>query len=295
MKKYYTHLKAALCVVALVLPAMPVNAEKVTPAPQAAALPATTLSWSGERIDSWRGYTRHNFTIDGCKAWVVEPKKALPGNPWTWCMEFPDAFTDRTGVPQLLEKGFHHLHIEVGNTFGCPAALKHFDAFYTAITAKGLAPKGTLIGISRGGLYAYNWASLNPDKVVCIYGDAPVCDFKSWPGGKGKGTGSGGDWKALINCYGFKNEAEALAWTKNPIDNLKPLAKAKIPLIHVVGDADTVVPAAENTSIVEKRYKTLKGEITVFHKPKVGHHPHGLDDPKPVVDLILRHAGQSKP
>ncbi len=31
------------------------------------------------------------------------------------------------------------------------------------------------------------------------------------------------------------------------------------------------------------------GKITVFHKPAIGHHPHGLDDPKPLVDLILRY------
>ena len=130
-----------------------------------------------------------------------------------------------------------------------PAALKHFDAFYAAITAQGLAPRGTLIGISRGGLYAYNWASQNPDKVVCIYGDAPVCDFKSWPGGKGKGKGSARDWQALLKCYGFRDEAEALAWPKNPIDSLAPLAKARIPLIHVVGDVDDTVPVAENTAL----------------------------------------------
>jgi len=255
--------------------------------------PATTLTWPGEQMDTWFGYTRHLFPIEGCTAWVVEPKQARTGNPWTWCMEFPDAFTDRTGVPQLLEKGFHHLHIQVGNTFGCPAALKLFDAFYASITAKGLASKGTLIGISRGGLYAYNWASQNPDKVVCIYGDAPVCDFKSWPGGKGKGQGSLEDWKALIQYYGFKNEAEALAWSKNPIDTLEPLAKARIPLIHVVGDLDDAVPASENTAIIEARYKPLKGEITVFHKPLGGHHPHGLDDPQPVVDLILRYTTEA--
>ena len=44
-----------------------------------------------------------------------------------------------------------------------------------------------------------------------------------------------------------------------------------------------------NTAIIEQRYKTLNGEITVFHKPAVGHHPHGLDDPKPLVDLILHY------
>lgn len=249
----------------------------------------TSLTWSDEKADTWHGFRRHAFTVDGCEAWVVEPEKALPGNPWTWCMEFPDDFTDRTGVPRLLGEGFHHLHVQVGNTFGCPAALKHFDAFYNVITAKGLAGKGTLIGISRGGLYAYNWASLNPDKVVCIYGDAPVCDFKSWPGGKGIGNGSVADWQSLIQCYGFKDEAEALAWTKNPVDRLEPLARAGIPLIHVVGDVDESVPVKENSDVVASRYKTLNGDLTVFHKPTCGHHPHGLDDPTPMAELILRY------
>ena len=258
------------------------------PAAEPATQPPAGLSWPDEQIDTWRGYRRHVFKVDGCNCWVVEPKQAAPGNPWTWCMEFPDAFTERTGVPQLLEKGFHHVHIQVGNTFGCPAALKHFDAFYGAIAAKGLARKGALIGISRGGLYAYNWAAQNPDKVTCIYGDAPVCDFKSWPGGKGKGRPSRGDWAAVIRCYGFKDEAEALAYKLNPVDNLASLAKAKIPIIHVVGDADDVVPVAENTALVEERYRQLGGEISVLHKPGVGHHPHGLDDPKPLVDFILR-------
>jgi pimeloyl-ACP methyl ester carboxylesterase len=250
------------------------------------------LSWADEKIDVWNGYQRHIFQVDGCTCWVVEPKKALPGNPWTWCMEFPDAFTDRTGVPQLLEKGFHHFYMQVDNTFGCPSALKHFDAFYKSITGKGLAKKGALIGISRGGLYAYNWAALNPDKVACIYGDAPVCDFKSWPAGKGNGQGSGGDWQALITCYGFKDEAEALAYRGNPVDNLEALVKAKIPLIHVVGDADDVVPVEENTSLLESRYKKLGGAITVIHKPGVGHHPHGLDDSGPLVEFILKTAGK---
>ncbi|MGW8257270.1 MAG: alpha-L-fucosidase, partial [Thermoguttaceae bacterium] len=213
---------------------------------------ATPVSWPGEKMDTWHGYKRHLFTVDGCPAWVVEPKQPAVGNPWTWCMEFPDAFTERTAVLQLLEKGFYYLHIKVGNTYGCPAALKHFDAFYQAVTARGLAKKGTLIGISRGGLYAYNWAARNPDKIVCIYGDAPVCDFKSWPGGKGKSACRTADWAALIKDYGFKDEAEAMAYKHNPVDELAPLAKAHIPLLHVVGDADDVVPVAENTRIMEE-------------------------------------------
>ncbi len=251
-------------------------------------------SWPDEKIDVWMGYKRHLFTVDGCAAWVVEPKQSAAGNPWSWCMEFPDAFTERTGVPQLLERGFYHVHINVGNTYGCPAALNHFDAFYRAITAQGLAKKGTLIGISRGGLYAFNWAARNPSNVVCIYGDAPVCDFKSWPGGKGKGVGSPKDWAALIKDYGFTNQAEALAYKQNPIDELAPLASAGIPLIGVVGDADEVVPVDENLQIVEERYKALGGKIIVIHKPGAGHHPHGLDDPSPVVEFILEQTTKAR-
>jgi pimeloyl-ACP methyl ester carboxylesterase len=244
-------------------------------------------------VDFWHGHQWNLLTIDGCKAWVVEPNTPAKGNPWAWCMEFPDAFIDRTGAVQLLEHGFHYLHIEVGNTHGCPAAVKHFDGFYEAIIKRGLARKGTLIGVSRGGLYAYNWAAKNPDKVICIYGDAPVCDFKSWPGGKGKGRGSPTDWKALIQNYGFKDEAEAMAYRHNPIDNLAPLATAGVVLVHVVGDVDPIVPADENTQIVQERYTALGGTIVVHHKPDGGHHPHGLDDPTPVVNFILEHTAKA--
>jgi pimeloyl-ACP methyl ester carboxylesterase len=121
-----------------------------------------------------------------------------------------------------------------------------------------------------------------------------VCDFKSWPGGKGKGKGSPGDWKACLAAYGFADEAAALAYQGNPIDALAPLAKAGVALIHVVGDADDVVPPAENAAIVEQRYRALGGTIEVIHKPTCGHHPHGLDDPQPVVDFILRHAAPGR-
>ena len=131
--------------------------------------------------------------------------------------------------------------------------------------------------------------SENPEKVAVIYGDAPVCDFKSWPAGKGKGKGSPKDWAELLTSYHFADEAEALAYTFNPIDILPVLATAKIPLIHVVGDKDDAVPVAENTSIVEQRYRALGGVIEVIHKPNAGH-THGLPDSTPVVKFIMEHS-----
>jgi lysophospholipase L1-like esterase len=68
-----------------------------------------------------------------------------------------------------------------------------------------------------------------------------------------------------------------------------------VPLLHVVGDADEVVPVAENTAIIERRYHTLGGSIRVIHKPGVGHHPHSLEDPTPIVQFVLSHAGATEP
>ena len=133
-------------------------------------------------------------------------------------MEFPDAFTQRCAAPALLQKGFYHAHISVGNTFGCPAAVKHLNAFYDAVTAQGLARKVALIGISRGGLYCYRWAADNADRVAVIYGDAPVCDFKSWPGGRGKGTGSRGDWTA--RCTATVSRMRRKPWPTGAIPSM---------------------------------------------------------------------------
>lgn len=253
------------------------------------------LTFPGETIDDWHGFKRHKFQIDGCFAWVVEPKTALPGQPWSWCMEFPDAFTDRCAAPQLLAAGFHHVHIIVGNTFGGPEAVRHFNAFYDLLVGNGLANKTTLIGLSRGGLYAYRFATQRPEAVSVIYGDAPLCDIRVVLGVAGYGKGNPAEWGNLTRAYGFKSDAEALGFTGNPVDTLAPLAKAGVAIIHVIGDADEIVVPATNTDVIEKHYRALGGTIQVIHKPGIGHHPHGLDDPKPVVDFILEHTKTTTP
>ena len=139
--------------------------------------------------------------------------------------------------------------------------------------------------MSRGGLIIYNWAAANPDKAACIYGDNPVCDFKSWPAGRGKGKFHAPSWQACLKAYGFTEE-QALEYKRNPIDTLEPLARAVVPILHVCGMADTVVPPPENTDIIEQRYKKLGGKIEVIRKPGKNHHPHSLEDPTPIVELF---------
>jgi acetyl esterase/lipase len=140
-------------------------------------------------------------------------------------------------------------------------------------------------------VYVYNWALANPAKVACVYADAPVLDLKSWPGGKGRGPGSPADWEKFKRDYGFSTEEQALQFTGNPLDQAARLARGGYPMLHVVGDADEVVPVAENTALFEAKVKAAGGQITVIHKPGVNHHPHSLANPTPVVDFILTSVG----
>ncbi len=241
------------------------------------------------KASTWQGFVRHDFQVDGRNVIVVSPKVSASTNPWIWRAEFFGSYANADAA--LAGKGFHVVYMDVQNMYGAPVAMGHFDALYKEMTqVYGLSPKPALEGLSRGGLFVYHYAALHPDRVSCLYCDAAVSDFKSWPGGKGKSKGSLTDWKRLMDVYGFKSEADALAYDQNPIDILKPIAEAKIPLFIVAGDADTTVPYTENSAIVKERFQKLGGSYTEIIKPGCAHHPHGLVDPTPIVDFVLKHA-----
>ena len=235
----------------------------------------------------WHGYERFDFALDGRHCIVVRPKNVAPGTPWVWRATF---FDERPDVEiGLLARGFHVVYMEVTDLCGSPTAVARWDAFYRYLTqSQGFAERPALTTISRGGLITYNWAVAHPDRVACIYADIPVCDFKSWPGGKGSGPGDAGEWQRCLQVYGF-NEAQALSYTGNPVDNLAPLANAGVPLLHAVGDADRLVPFDENTGLVMARYRALGGDIDVIVKHGLGH-ASGVDDATPVIEFIAAHA-----
>ena len=246
----------------------------------------------------WKGFDRYDFEVDGRKVNVVVPKKALSGRAWILNNWYGDPWEGTAAA--LLEKGLHYVSMDVNDMLGSPTSVKHWNALYDEMTSKyRFSKRVALQGISRGGLTVYNWASANPQKVACIYGDAPVCDFKSWPGGGRRtdppGTGSWRPdyWQKILTEYKL-TEAQALAYKKNPVDSLESLARAGVPIFHVHGDADNVVPYAENTAIVEERYRKMGGEVTVVVKKGVGHE-HGLKDSTPIIDFIVRHVSPKLP
>jgi SSS family solute:Na+ symporter len=240
---------------------------------------------------TWEGYRCERFVLDGRDCLLVQPDVPMRSNPWIWRPEFFGAFPALDLA--LLEAGFRVAYIDVQNMYGAPVGMRYMDRLYAHLTETlGLSKRCVLEGFSRGALFALNWAALHPQSVACLYLDAPVCDFKSWPAGKGRAQGSVDDWQRLKQAYALSEE-QALAYSSNPIDSLAPIAAAGIPVIAVYGDADTGLPPEENILLLQSRYRALGGDITVIAKPGVGHHPHSLSDPTPLSRFILSRVAPS--
>lgn len=244
-------------------------------------LPASTFT-----MDQWNSFERLTFTFQDRTSYLVRPPRALPGNPWLWRPTFFDAWPSADLA--LIRKGFHLAYIEVLADYASPTGIRHGKAFHELLVRAGLAPKFSFVALSRGGLYAFRYAESYPQDVAAIYADAPVCDFSSWPGGQGKSTRAEEEFAQVLRSHGL-TEAEVLAPAFQPLNRLAPLARHQIPLIHVCGDSDEVVPFDENTVILAKNYRALSGTVEIIIKPGIGHHPHGLEDPTPVVNFIEKH------
>jgi lysophospholipase L1-like esterase/pimeloyl-ACP methyl ester carboxylesterase len=239
---------------------------------------------------NYYGFECYDFRFEGKSARIVKPKKTAQGCPWLWRARFW-GHEPQTEIA-LLERGFHVVYCDVEELFGNDEAVSIWNRFYEMLTGAGLSAKPAMEGFSRGGVYMYRWAVANPGRVGCIYADAPVLDFKSWPGAKGKGHGNPELWEVFKRDFGLNTEEEAIGFRGNPIDMTGKIAQAGFPMLHVCGTADETVPIEENTDPFEQKILASGGNITVVRKPGIGHHPHSLPNPQPIVDFILRATGQ---
>ena len=104
--------------------------------------------------------------------------------------------------------------------------------------------------MSRGGVNEYDWTTVNPDKVSCIYADNPAIK----PG-------------ALMK--------------------LGELARHDVPLLNICGSLDFLLE--KHTLAIEHSYHQLGGRITLMIKEGTAHHPHSLRNPRPIADWIVEH------
>ncbi|MDD3118383.1 MAG: prolyl oligopeptidase family serine peptidase [Victivallales bacterium] len=236
--------------------------------------------------DRYHDYTRHTFEFDGVRAMIVVPDQPRHGRLWLWRARLFDTFPYVDLA--MLQEGFYLVHIDIADLYGGPAALARWDRFYEFLVREySFARRPILEGFSRGALTVYNWAARNPEQVAAIYADNPVCDLRSWPLGLMSGPGSEVDAEKCLQAYGI-TAVQAENFSGSPVDHLEPLVEAGIPIIHVCGDADEIVPYPENTGLLLERLRKLGGDMKLILKPGQKHHPHSLEDPTPIVEFLIR-------
>ncbi len=247
--------------------------------------PTPTLRYPAKTsTSSFFGHELLSFKLNGADCKIAKPRVVAKGAPWIWRARFwgHEPQFDTT----MLELGWHVLYCDVADLFGAPKAVDRWNTFYQRTRKIGLNPKPVLEGMSRGGLIIHNWALANPDKVAGLIADNAVMDFTSWPGGIGTGTGSTRSWAPCLAAYGLADDDAAKAYDQQPVDHVARLARAGIPMLYLVGLSDQVVPPAENSLKAREILKDYP-KLQVIEKPGMGHHPHSLPNPTPIVEFAL--------
>ena len=200
------------------------------------------------------------YTLGENDAFLLAPEKAAKtdlGKPWVWYAptlgkRHPNK-TEAWMIERLHAKGIAVAGIDVGESMGNPQGRALYQELYEHMVEEGYSTKPVLLGRSRGGLMLYNWAVEHPESVGGIAGIYTVGNLASWPG-----------LKKAAPAYGMTaDELKENLKDHNPVDRLAPLAEAKVPIFHLHGDNDKVVPLEDNAGLLVARYKKLGGPATL--------------------------------
>lgn len=213
-------------------------------------------SYAGQEklwITSWGpyftgSYDKYMFPLKGVEGQVtvIAPQKPAVGNPWIFRCDQPDGCS--AVDLELLARGFHIVVAPIAYNADGPL-FGQWNVVYDYLVSKGFAVRPVVAG--RGGATGemYAWAIENSDKVAGIYGENPIL-------------------------------RSSMAKTQ-PLDNLKPLAGAKVPILHACGSLDPNLKS--QTDEVKRRYA---GKVTVIVDAGRGHYPIAPGNPGKIAGLI---------
>jgi pimeloyl-ACP methyl ester carboxylesterase len=232
------------------------------------------------------------LSVGGRNAYIVKPKGLVdPDRRWIWIFPFWLGINDGHGalhhrvyVERFLGAGFHVAGIDVGTSCGSPSAARLCQEFYNRlITEFPLNRKARLVVQSNGGLIGYAWAFRHPENVNRIFGIYPVTDFRTWP-----------TLPVVITApapgLGYDLSLPELTHRMaefNPVDNLAPLAKAGVKLLHIHGDKDELVPLGPNSGEVVARYRAVGGDAVLVTLKGLGHGGNEFYESRDGINFLL--------
>lgn len=239
--------------------------------------------------ERWHDFICEKFVFEGHEAVVVLPREEDNIRRLAVKTEYWHAFHEAAEI-ELANRGFTLCYIKNDNRWGTDEDLDRKARFVRHVQNKyGLSDTCVPVGMSCGGLIAVKFAARYPELVSCLYLDAPVVNYMSCPCGFGIRTAEG-SFDEILKALGMDSISQLLSYRDMPLDRIPDLVAHRIPIVMVVGDSDEVVPYVENGLLIEQAYKNAGLPIEVYMKPGCGHHPHGLENNKPVVEFIMKYS-----
>lgn len=241
----------------------------------------------------WNGFEIKSFDFEGKNAFIVFPQPGTANGRLAMKMIYWGAFPDAAEI-DLLKKGYHLCYVDHDFRWGVDADLDRQASFVQYVTKEyKLQQKIVCVGMSCGGLTAIKFAAKYPQLVAVMYLDAPVLNFMSCPCGFGEGNplvdeGCNGI-EEILNALNMDSISQLICYRDMPMDKIPELVRHRIPVVMVAGGSDPVVPYHENGIMLQKAYEENGLDFALYIKPECAHHPHGLEDPTPVIAFIEDH------
>lgn len=198
-----------------------------------------------------------SFQFDGHEAFVILPPEVKKPTPWVWYAPTLPGLPGKEEawmIERFLESGVAIAGVDVGESFGSPDGRAVYERFHAYLVGeREFSGKPVLLARSRGGLMLYSWATENPQSVGAVAGIYPVCSLVSYPG-----------VQRAAGAYQLTPEELEQSLAKHdPINRLEALARAKVPILHIHGDQDRVVPLEANSAELVRRYRAFGGPAEV--------------------------------
>ena len=232
----------------------------------------------------WNDFESKEFTFADRKAIIVYPS-GTPNGKMLLKLEYLGAFPGFDIA--MLERGYHLIFLYHQSRWA-PDVETDITADFVRYCAKELncSSRCILEGMSCGGLQAARLAQLHPELVASMYLDNPVLNILSMAGlGACEEPDVKQFWREIVDTFGV-NRSTIINFRNSPIDHMQSLIDNDIPVIMIHGNADTVVIYEENGKVLEDFYKEKGGRLLSITRSMGKHHPHGLDDPTPIINFV---------
>ena len=233
-------------------------------------------------MEKYYEYDLKRDTLLGREVLMVFPNEGRKKGKWILKTEYFDAFP--ATELELVKRGYHIVHIRNKTRWNLPEDTEARAELAKFMHKKyALRKKCVIVGMSCGGMQGIYFAAKYPQYVSCMYLDAPVVNLLSCPAGL---CGAKGDMLEEFERDRGMGMADLIRYRNHPLDNIPALVKHNIPIVLVSGDADLTVPYEHNGKLLRDAYEKNGCTIKTIIK-KGGHHPHGLENNREIVNFIL--------